>query len=288
MERFLLACMGLFVLALIFNTIKNGLKDIERFDNMLGGILDLRPGSMGSTSPKTAGAWIQAATFSLTSAYQEIDIVLEVYGPGRQTFLLTVANDSSKSTVSRFMHMNHFGASSTVFSSGYLTSSGSGLTTTKSLFLQMSSDNCNDIPIVWYLKGVGISDTFAVQNVSSTVQPSGGTASQVLDSSGGVSTQMTTLSNAVAALQNQVNNVQSTANSANSNAASAINRINTGPSTCRWLSTPMNDVGPQTTIYLDRHTPGEGCASNETLREFHFTRNGAGDQFRYDYLCCRM
>lgn len=287
MERFMLICLVLLILGVISRVLISKVGEIETFDNLLGGVLDLRPGSLGATNGKTASSWIPAASFTMSTANQEVDVVLEVYGPGRQTFLITVQNDGSKATTTRFMHMNHFGTSGIVFNAAMLTISGSGLNTTNKLFLQMANDNTQNVPIVWYLKGVGINDSFAVSNVDIVAPPSGGQSSQVLDSAAGVSAQINALSASITTLQNQVNSLTNTANNANSNAQTAVNRINQGPTNCRWLSTAMNDAGNGNANYIDRHTPGDGCADGEVLKKLHMNRNGQANQYRFDYMCCR-
>lgn len=275
-------CLVLLLLGVVSRVIISKVGEIETFDNLLGGVLDLRPGSLGATNGKTASSWIPAATFTMSTFNQETDIVLEVFGGGRQTFLLSVWNDGTKVNVARFMHMNHFGAPGIVFNAAMLTITG----TTGKLFLQMARDNTQNVPVVWYLKGVGITDTFTVSNVDIVAAPSGGKMSQVLDSAAGVTTQINSLAASISALQNQVNSVTNTASSANSNAQWAVNKISQGPTNCRWLSTGTNDDGGGNAVFLDRHTPGEGCGDGEVLKKIHLSRTSER-QYRYDYLCCR-
>lgn len=190
------------------------MRDIETFDNFLGGTLDMRPGSLGGTNAKTRGAWINAASFSLTSAGQDMAIVLEVYGPGRQTFLLELQNDSQKTNVVKFMHLNHFGTASAVFSNAKLVSSGSGLSTNTKLFFQMANDGCQDIPVIWYLKGVSLNDNFAVSNIDMTSAPAGGSDSQLIDTNANVGAKLDGLLSAVGNLQTQVDTFNPTKTSA--------------------------------------------------------------------------
>ena len=208
MERFLLTCMMLFVLALIYLKIHRNLEHIEHFDNISGGVLDIRSGILGNLNTKSANSWIQVATFSLSNVSQQIDIVLEVYGPTRQTFLLNVTNNDVTSHVDRFMHVNQFGPESVVFNSAYLMSSGTGLAMTYTMYLQINSDACQNIPVIWYLKGAGTNDVFAVQNVAEVNPPaSGGIPSQLFDSVQSVANKINSLSTALSTLQNQVDNI---------------------------------------------------------------------------------
>lgn len=290
MDRFLVTAMVVLVLCCVFNKIRSSLTEIETFDTLLGGYMDIRYGSIGGNVAGTADAWIKVATVSLVKANQQIGVVLEVYGNSRQTFSVALSNTNTGANDPTLVQVNQFGDDKTVFKTAkVVASASSGLTTRYDMFLKMNGNGVANVPVAWYLQGVGVGDTIIVSNTDIVGEPAGGKSPQIIGT-GQMSQRLNDLSSAVADLQNQLNtkisNVQNVAQDAGNNAKSALQKLSAGNNNCRWESTPMNDAGNGNLNFLDRHQIGEKCKSGEYMRAWHLNRNGSANQFRVDYMCC--
>ena len=176
------------VLALIVNLLilvqdkTFAMNQIEGF-SAIGGFIDLRYGVLGVTSGAgKTGDWIDVATFGLSSAMQEIDVVLEVFGSSRQTFMLKLTNNATTANAPSLLQSNQFGKSNVTFTTAAVVqTSATGLTATYDLYLNLASDGVVDVPAAWYLKGTSTTDQVAITNVSKAVAPSGSNVTAATD-----------------------------------------------------------------------------------------------------------
>lgn len=146
---------------------------MESFDG-LGGTIDLRYGSLGASNTNNAADWIKVATFNLTSANQEIDAILEVFGSSRQTFAVKLSNNASSANTAVVMQSNKLGSGSVLFTTMAVSpSSSSGLQSSFDVYLQLAGASLSSIPVAWYLKGSGATDMVATANVPVAIAPSG-------------------------------------------------------------------------------------------------------------------
>ena len=148
------------------------MNQIEGF-NVMGGFIDLRYGVLGVTSGAgKAGDWIDVATFGMSSANQEIDVVLEVFGSSRQTFMLKLSNNATTANAPSLLQSNQFGKSNVTFTTAAVVqTSVAGLTSSYDLYLKLASDGVVDIPAAWYLKGTSTTDVVSIANVSKSTPP---------------------------------------------------------------------------------------------------------------------
>ncbi len=158
------------------------MNSMEAF-SAVGGFIDLRYGVLGVASGTgKAGDWINVATFGLSSANQEIDVVLEVFGSSRQTFMLKVSNNATTANAPTLLQSNQFGKASSLFATAAVVqTSVNGLTSTYDLYLNLASDGVVDVPAAWYLKGTSTSDIVSLTNVTKSIAPSGNNVTAATD-----------------------------------------------------------------------------------------------------------
>lgn len=182
--NFMIVAMTILVLSCIFMRIRASLVEVEIFDNLLGGYIDLRYGSLGGNAAATANAWINVATVTLSKASQTVNAVLEVYGASRQTFSLTLSNSATAALPPKLLQSNGLGDDKLTFSAAKVVPSAiNGLTSRYDLFLKMTSNNVSGVPIAWYLQGVGTADTISTSDQPVVAEPSGGVVATVSVSS---------------------------------------------------------------------------------------------------------
>ncbi len=152
---------------------REGFELVESFDG-LGGTIDLRYGSLGASTANNAADWVKVATFNLTSANQEIDAILEVFGAGRQTFAIKLSNNTSSANTAVVMQSNRLGSGSAMFTTMAVSPSPStGLQSSYDVYVQLAAASLSDVPVAWYLKGSGPSDVVSTSNVPVTIAPTG-------------------------------------------------------------------------------------------------------------------
>ena len=146
---------------------------MESFDG-LGGTIDLRYGSLGASNTNNAADWVKVATFNLTSANQEIDAILEVFGSSRQTFAIKLSNNASTANTAVVMQSNRLGSSSALFTTMAVSpTSSSGSQSSFDVYVQLAAASLAGVPIAWYLKGSGPTDQVATTNVPVAIAPTG-------------------------------------------------------------------------------------------------------------------
>jgi hypothetical protein len=157
--------------------------------NVVGGTIDTRLASLGSTS-KTGAAnqWIQVATFSNTAASQGHAMTLAVsprdmtMGNSAHTIYLMASNTSTGPNPPVFLMktdvLSQGGTASIISARVRQTQDPSNaLSNTYDLFLQLGPDQAFGIPGVWTLTGFTPNDTVAVAEVSPmSALPTTGTA----------------------------------------------------------------------------------------------------------------
>lgn len=176
------------VLALIVNLaiqIQDRAFALDRIEpfNVIGGFIDLRYGVLGVTSGAgKAGDWIDVATFGLTSANQEIDVVLEVFGSSRQTFMLKLSNNATTANAPSLLQSNQFGKSNVTFTTAAVVqTSVAGLTSSYDLYLNLANVGVVDVPVAWYMKGTSTTDVVSITNVATSTAPSGNNVTTATD-----------------------------------------------------------------------------------------------------------
>jgi len=55
---------------------------------------------------------------------------------------------------------------------------------------------------------------------------------------------------------------------------------------CRLVTTPMDLDGGGNAVYLDRQNLN--CHADEAISQFHLARNADGNQYQYQYTCCKL
>ena len=196
--------MVILVLACVFNKIRSGLREVETFDNLLGGFVDVRYGSLGSKSSGTAGGWVKVASVSLTTANQTMGLSLEVYGSARQTFSVSLSNSATGANEPLIYQVNMLGDDKVVFSSAKLvTVAQNGLMSNYDLYLKMQSDNTSAVPVAWFLQSVNVGDTIVVTNSDVLPEPANGKLAQIVNG-GSIDQKISDLTKAVADMQSRV------------------------------------------------------------------------------------
>ncbi|CAL5225062.1 g7840 [Coccomyxa viridis] len=158
--------------------------------NVVGGTIDTRLASLGSTSQTgAANQWIQVATFSNTAASQRHAMTLtisprdQVMGSSAHTIYLLASNASTGPAgapvfLMKTNTMTQNGTPSLLSARVRQTQDPSNaLSNTYDLFLQLGPDQAFGIPGVWTLTGFTSNDTVAVAEVAPMAAlPTTGTA----------------------------------------------------------------------------------------------------------------
>ena len=157
--------------------------------NVVGGTIDTRLASLGSTSQTgAANQWIQVATFSNTTASQGHTLTLTIgprdltMGNSAHTVYLMASNTSTGANPPVFLMktdiLTQGGTPSILTATARQTQDPSNaLNNTYDLFLQLGPDQAFGIPAVWTLTGFTTTDTVAVAEVSPmSALPTTGTA----------------------------------------------------------------------------------------------------------------
>ena len=179
------------ILVLVFAACAQAVRTFTREGfNVVGGTIDTRLASLGSTS-KTGAAnqWIQVATFSNTAASQGHALTLAIsprdrrMGDSAHTIYLLASNASTGPDglpvfLVRTNNLTRDGTASIISARVRQTQDPSNtLSNTYDLFLQLGPDQAFGIPGVWTLTGFTTNDTVAVAEVTPMAAlPTAGTA----------------------------------------------------------------------------------------------------------------
>ena len=158
--------------------------------NVVGGVVDTRNASLGSTSQTgAANQWIQVATFSNTAASQGHALTLNIsprdrrMGSSAHSLYLMASNasagpDGPPVFLLKTNNLTRDGTASIISARVRQTQDPSNtLSNTYDLFLQLGPDQAFGIPSVWTLTGFTPNDTVAVAEVTPmSALPTAGTA----------------------------------------------------------------------------------------------------------------
>lgn len=165
---------------------------IEHF-NVLGGSMDIRYGTIGSTTmtAATLNAWIPVASWTNSAAWQNHALTIEIYphnrnvGATRQTFAVLVRNsDKAQESDPIFVQQNIFDSLADGTNTGptfktaalrYTTDPKNPLNNLYELFFQMGTGYCNNVSCAWVLSDFTTSDTIATSNTDQVASVNGGT-----------------------------------------------------------------------------------------------------------------
>lgn len=165
---------------------------IERF-NVLGGSMDIRYGTIGSTTlnAATLNAWIPVASWTNKAAFQNHAMTVEIYphnrsvGATRQTFSVLVRNnDKAQESDPMFVQQNIFDSLADGTNTGptfktaalrYTTDPKNSLNNKYELFFQMGTGFCNNVSCAWILSDFTDTDMVAVNNTDQVATVTGGT-----------------------------------------------------------------------------------------------------------------